>query len=81
MQHSYNPTYYCVMIGGISVTGKQGANSKTAVSGTIPTELGNLKAWKYVIFGKSINLNCIFILFITMQYEFISSLTILNVQL
>ena len=45
------------MIGGISVAGKQGTNNKRTTVGTIPTELGNLKAWKYVVFGKSINLD------------------------
>ena len=46
------------MTGGISVAENQGTNKKrTATVGTIPTELGNLKAWKYVVFGKSIDLD------------------------
>ena len=45
------------MIGGIIVAGKQNTNKKTsAAAGTIPTELGNLKAWKYVVFGKQIDI-------------------------
>ena len=36
-------------IGGYTVGTQVG---KRFISGSIPTELGNLKAWKYVVFGK-----------------------------
>ena len=66
--------YYCVILGGISVAGKQGTNNKAATTaGTIPTELGNLRAWKYVVFGKSLDLDVGFTWYMT-----IYNLTICN---
>ena len=55
--NSYGLVYY-VMIGGISVVEDPETNKKKI--GTIPTELGNLKNWKFVIFGKQIGIGHIF---------------------
>ena len=61
------------MTGGISVSGQQGTNMKTATTvGTIPTELGNLKAWKYVVFGEWKDLIVLLIQWMTIDYQFIS---------
>ena len=45
-------TFCNIYAGGYSVQGHIG--SKTA-SGTLPSELGRLKNWKYIVFGKLIH--------------------------
>ena len=65
--------YYCVILGGISVAGKQGTNNKAATTaGTIPTELGNLRAWKYVVFGRYTDTVSLLPRCIIMQHKYIS---------
>jgi len=45
-----SPCFLSFLLGGYTVTSQSGSKAGT---GTIPTELGKLTSWKYVVFGMS----------------------------
>ena len=42
------------MVTSVIPTGAERGNSIGL--GTIPTELGNMKSWKYIVFGKNVSI-------------------------